>query len=93
VTGVVTGDQNGTAFAAVYEIVTLIARHQVTGPHGEVALRVAPMVGDGGLQNIRDVLTLAEADMSIVPVALLNRASAVLGLGDLRKQIVYIAPL
>ncbi len=31
--------------------------------------------------------------MSIVPVALLNRASAVLGLGDVRKQIVYIAPL
>jgi uncharacterized protein len=84
----VTGDQNGTAFAAAYEIVTLIARHQVTGPHGEVALRVAPMVRDGGLQNIRDVLTLAEVDMSIVPVALLNRASVVLGLGDLRKQIV-----
>jgi hypothetical protein len=57
-TGIVTGDQNGTAFAAAYEIVTLIARHQVTGPHGEVALRVAPMVGDG-LQNIRDMLTLA----------------------------------
>jgi hypothetical protein len=57
-----------------------------------VALRVAPMVGDGGLQNIRDVLTLAEADMSIVPVALLDRAP-VMGLGDVRKQIVYIAPL
>jgi hypothetical protein len=50
------------------------------------------MVGDGGLQNIRDVLTLPEADMSIVPAALLNRAPA-LGLGDVRKLIVYIAPL
>jgi len=92
-TGIVTGDSTETEFAAADEIATLIAKHQVTGPHGEVALRVAPMVGDGGFQNIRDVLTLAEADMSIVPVALLNRARAVPSLGDVRKQIVYIAPL
>jgi TRAP-type uncharacterized transport system substrate-binding protein len=91
-TGIVTGDPNGTEFAAASEIATLIATGQETGPHGEVALRVVPMVGDGGFQNIRDVLTLAEADMSIVPEALLNRAP-VLGLGDVRKHIVYIAPL
>jgi TRAP-type uncharacterized transport system substrate-binding protein len=90
--GLVTGDPNGAEFATANEIATLIATGQETGPHGEVVLRVAPMVGDGGLQNIRDVLTLAEADMTIVPVALLNRAP-VLGLGDVRKQIVYIAPL
>jgi uncharacterized protein len=88
-TGLVTGE---TEFATANEIATLIATGQETGPHGEVALRVAPMVGDDGLQNIRDVLTLADADMSIVPVALLNRAP-VLGLGDVRKEIVYIAPL
>jgi TRAP-type uncharacterized transport system substrate-binding protein len=88
----VTGDPNGTEFATANEIATLIATGQETGPHGEMALRVAPMVGDGGLQNIRDVLTLAEADMTIVPVALLNRAP-VLGPGDVRKQIIYIAPL
>jgi TRAP-type uncharacterized transport system substrate-binding protein len=91
-TGIVTGDPNGTEFAAASEIATVVATGQETGPHGEVALRVAPMVGAGGLQNIRDVLTLAEADLSIVPVALLNRAPA-LGLGDIRKSIVYIAPL
>jgi len=90
--GLVVGDPNGTEFATANEIATLIATGQETGPHGEVALRVAPMVGDDGLQNIRDVLTLADADMSVVPVALLNR-TPVLGLGDVRKQIVYIAPL
>jgi uncharacterized protein len=90
-TGLVAGDPNRTEFAAADEISILIATGQETGPHGEVALRVAPMVGDGGLQNIRDVLTLAEADMSIVPVALLDRAPVILG--DVRKQIVYIAPL
>jgi uncharacterized protein len=92
-TGIVTGDPNGTEFAAADEIATLIATGQETGPHGEVALRVAPMVGDGGLQNIRDVLTLAEADMSIVPVAMLYRARAALSLDNVREQIVYIAPL
>ncbi len=91
--GIVTGDPNGAAFVTAEEIATLIATGQETGPHGEVALRVAPMFGDGGLSNIRDVLTLADADMSIVPEALLNRARAVPGLDDVRKQIVYIAPL
>jgi uncharacterized protein len=89
--GIATGDL--TEFVTADEIATLIATGQETGPHGEVALRVAPMVGDGGLQNIRDVLTLAEADMSIVPEALLNRARAVPGLDDVRTQITYIAPL
>ena len=91
-TGIVTGDPRGTEFAAASEIATLITAGQETGPHGELAVGVTPMVGDGGLQNIRDVLTLPEADMSIVPAALLNRAPA-LGLGDVRKLIVYIAPL
>jgi TRAP-type uncharacterized transport system substrate-binding protein len=91
--GIVTGDPHGTEFAAASEIATLIATGQETGPHGELALGVAPMVGDGGLQNIRDVLTLAEADMSIVPEALLNGAPGVQGLGDVRKKIVYIARL
>ncbi len=92
-TGIVTGDPNGTEFAAATEIAKLIAAHQVTGPHGEVALRVVPMAGGGGLQNISGVLTLADADMSIVPVALLNDARAMPGLNDIREQIVYIAPL
>jgi uncharacterized protein len=91
--GIVTGDRIDTEFAMTGEIATLIVSDQETGPHGEMALRVAPMVGYGGLRNIRDVLTLADADMSIVPVALLNRAPAALRLDDLRKQIVYIAPL
>jgi TRAP-type uncharacterized transport system substrate-binding protein len=92
-TGIVTGDPNGTELAAVSDIAILIATGQETGPHGELALGVTPMVGDGGLQNIRDMLTLAEADMSIVPEALLNGVSPVLGLGDVHKQIVYIAQL
>ena len=92
-TGIVTSDPNGDEFASASEIAALIAAHQVTGPNGEVALRVTPMVGDGSLQNVIGVLTKGEADMSIVPVALLNRVRAVPGPDDVRKQIVYVAPL
>jgi uncharacterized protein len=91
--GIVTDVRNDTEFTAAHDIAALIATGQETGPHGEMALRVAPMVGDGGLSNIRDVLTLADADMSIVPEALLNRARVVPGLDDVRTRIVYIAPL
>ncbi len=91
--GIVTDVRNDTEFTAANEIAALIATGQETGPHGEMALRVAPVVGDGGFQNIRDVLTLADGDMSIVPVAMLNRARAVPGLDDVRTRIVYIAPL
>jgi len=91
--GIVTGDRNDTEFTAADEIAQLIATGQESGPHGEMALRVAPVVGDGGLQNIRDVLTDPDADMSIVPVAMLYRARAALGLDKVRERIVYIAPL
>jgi uncharacterized protein len=89
--GIVTG--NDTEFAAAEDVVTLISTGQETGPHGEVVLGVVPILGGGGVQNIRDVLTLADADMSIVPVPLLDRATATLGLEALRRHIVYITPL
>lgn len=91
-TFIVTGERKGTEFAAASEIAALIAAHQVTGPRGEAALRVVPLAGGGGLQSITDVLTVTDVDMSIVPVALLNRARSALP-GDIRKQIAYIAPL
>jgi TRAP-type uncharacterized transport system substrate-binding protein len=91
--GIVTGDRNSTEFASAEELVTLIATGQETGPHGEVVLGVAPILGNGGFQNIHDVLTLADADMSIVPLPLLDQAPAALGIDNLRKYIVYIAPL
>ena len=58
--GIVTDVRNDTEFTAAHDIAALVATGQETGPHGEMALRVAPMVGDGGLLNIRDVLTLAD---------------------------------
>jgi uncharacterized protein len=91
--GIVADFSNDTEMAAANEVAALITAGQETGPHGEEVLRVTPMAGRGGFQNIRDVLTLPDADMAIVPVPLLDRAVAALGLDHLRERIVYIAPL
>jgi NMT1-like family len=91
--GIVTDIENANELAATNEIAELIAPGQETGPHGEVALVVAATFDSGGLQNIRDVVTLANADMSIVPAPLLDRAAVELGRNDIHKSIVYVAPL
>ncbi|MGX9428734.1 MULTISPECIES: TAXI family TRAP transporter solute-binding subunit [Bradyrhizobium] len=91
--GIVTGRPTGTDFAIAQDISTVLATGQETGPRGEVALRILPMVDKGGIQNVRDVLTLPGADMGITPKILLNRLRAGKELGDISKSLVYIAPL
>ncbi|WP_245286705.1 TAXI family TRAP transporter solute-binding subunit [Bradyrhizobium sp. ARR65] len=77
----------------VQEIATVLASGQETGPHGEMALRVLPMVGTGGTRNISDVLSLAGADMAIVPVVLVERLRDAKTFGDIRRRLVYITLL
>jgi len=91
--GLVSGAPHSTEFAIAQEIATTLATGQETGPHGEVALRVMPMVGNGGVRNILDVLTLAGADMAIAPVVLLDRLPEARKRGDILSKLVYIAPL
>lgn len=91
--GFVTGAPYSTEFAMVQEIATVLTRGQETGPHGEVALRVLPMVGTGGVRNISDVLTLAGADMAIAPVILVDRLRDAKTFGDIRRKLVYISLL
>jgi len=45
--GVLTGGSDSTEFAIVQEMATQLASGQETGPRGETALRVMPMVGNG----------------------------------------------
>jgi uncharacterized protein len=57
-------------------------------------LRVLPVVGIGGPQNIRDVRTLKGIDIGLTQVSILNnfrRANEILGVHD--DKIVYIAKL
>jgi uncharacterized protein len=91
--GIVTGSAQSTDFALAYEIATTLGTVEGAGRHDQSALRVIPLIGNGGAQNIADVLTLPNADMTIAPVALLNRLRDTNELGDIRSKLVYIAPL
>ena len=91
--GLVTGAPQSTEFAIAEELATTLATGQETGPHGEIALRVMPLVGNGGIRNILDVLTLAGADMAIAPVVLVDRLPEARTRSYIRSKLVYIAPL
>ncbi|WP_298254123.1 TAXI family TRAP transporter solute-binding subunit [Bradyrhizobium sp.] len=91
--GFITGPPYSTEFAMVQDIATVLASGQKTGPHGEVALRVLPMVGTGGVRNISDLLTLAGADMAIAPVVLVDRLRDAKTFGDINHKLVYITLL
>ena len=52
-----------------------------------------PMIGKGGAQNIRDVLSLKSIDMGIAQTTDLNRLKASREHGDLSHRLVYIAKL
>jgi TRAP-type uncharacterized transport system substrate-binding protein len=92
-TGLVTGSPQSTEFAVVQDIATTLAVGQETGPRGEMALRVLPMVGNGGSRNVLDVLTLAGADMTISPVVLVDRLKEAKTYGDIGGKLVYVAPM
>jgi len=91
--GIVTGAPYSTEFAMAQEIATELASGQETGPHGEMALRVMPMVGNGGTRNILYILTRAGVDMAIAPVVLINRLAEARTFGDIRSRLVYITLL
>jgi hypothetical protein len=89
--GLLAGTPQCTESAIAQDIATTLASGQESGPHGEVALRVIPMVGTGGVRNLTDVLTLAGADMAIAPVVLADRLRE--SRPDISDKLVYITPL
>lgn len=91
--GFVTGTPQCTEFALAQDIATTLAGGQETGPRGQVALRVLPIVGNGGIRNVLDVLTLAGADVAIAPVVLVDRLREAKTFGDISDRLTYIAPL
>ncbi|OAF11306.1 hypothetical protein AXW67_24400 [Bradyrhizobium neotropicale] len=91
--GFVAGTPQCTEFAIAQDIASMLASGQETGPHGEVALRVLPIVGNGGTRNVLDVLTLAGADVAIAPVVLVDRLREAKTFGDISDKLAYIAPL
>ncbi|WP_453946269.1 TAXI family TRAP transporter solute-binding subunit [Bradyrhizobium sp. USDA 372] len=91
--GFVTGTPQCTEFALAQDIATTLAGGQETGPRGQVALRVLPIVGNGGIRNVLDVLTLAGADVAIAPVVLVDRLRETRTFGNISDRLTYIAPL
>jgi len=91
--GLVAGASDLTELEIASELSTVLASGQETGPNGELALRIYPIVGSGGAQNIRDVLTLPGADLGIAPTILLQQLRQSKNLGDLSRKITYITPL
>jgi TRAP-type uncharacterized transport system substrate-binding protein len=89
--GLLAGTPQCTESAIAQDIATTLASGQESGPHGEVALRVLPMVGNGGIRNLTDVLTLAGADMAIAPVVLADRLRE--RRPDISDKLVYVTPL
>jgi TRAP-type uncharacterized transport system substrate-binding protein len=91
--GIVAGGPEGGTLPLINEIARVLASGQETGPKGEVALRVLPIVGRGGIHDIQDVLALPGVDMTITQEHLLTRLQASQELGDLQSKLVYITKL
>jgi uncharacterized protein len=91
--GIVAGSPEGGTLPLVNEIARVLAGGQETGPRGELALRVLPIVGRGGTHDIQDVLALPGVDMTITQEHLLTRLQESKELGDLKSKLVYITKL
>lgn len=83
-------------------VVTSHPRHSYVGMASDVAgmlggsgeIRLVPIMGGGGPDNLKDLLLLRSADMAIVASNVLSNAkiSEVLG-GNLQQKIVYVTRL
>jgi TRAP-type uncharacterized transport system substrate-binding protein len=91
--GIVAGGSEASVLPFVNDIATVLSRGQETGPNGELSLRVLPIVGRGGLHDLRDVLSLRGVDMGIIPEHMLARAKESQELGELSSKLVYITKL
>lgn len=91
--GIVVGGAEASTLPFINEIATVLSRGQETGPSGELALRVLPIVGRGGIHDLRDVLYLPGVDLAIIPEHLLARVKESQEFGDLSSKLVYITKL
>jgi len=91
--GIVGSGPDGGALPFINDIAKVVASRQETGPNGELALRVPPIVGRGGTHDIRDLLRLPGVDMAITQDFLLTRLQERRDLGDLKSRLVTIAKL
>jgi uncharacterized protein len=88
--GIVTGQPDETDFALASDLGTVLSLGQETGPRGET-LRLLPVAGTGGVQAIRDLLSLRGIDFAITSTPVLDHLRETKELGPLEAKIVAIA--
>src|SRR5215210_2650699 len=69
--GLAAGDPSETEFAIAVDIAAAITAGQESGPRGE-GFRVRPVATNGGIDNVRDLLSVHGVDLAIVPMNLLD---------------------
>lgn len=82
---VISGNLNATYLSIAYDLSAVL-------DDGD-NLRVLPVIGKGGAQNIRDVRFLKGVDLGITQTNLLNRFRRTNEIGPLDDKLVYIAKL
>ncbi len=82
---VLSGNRDGQSLGYAYDLSAVL-------DDGE-NMRVLPIAGKGGAQNIRDILWLRGVDMGIVQANVMNHLAKTGELGDVKGQIAYVAKL
>lgn len=82
---IISGNPNGTYFSIAYDLSAVLDDGN--------GLRVLPIVGKGGAQNLRDVRELKQIDLGITQSIILNASRKNKELGNIDDAITYIAKL
>ncbi|TAK49387.1 MAG: TAXI family TRAP transporter solute-binding subunit [Xanthobacteraceae bacterium] len=82
---VISGNVNGTYLSIAYDLSAVL-------DDGD-NLRILPVIGKGGGQNVVDVRYLKGIDLGITQAPLLEQLRRAGGLGDIHEKIAYIAKL
>ncbi len=83
--GIVSGNINGTYLRIAYDLSAVL-------DDGD-DIRVLPIIGKGGAQNVRDVRYLKGVDLGITQSIILNTFRRTGELGNIDNKITYIAKL
>jgi len=89
-TGIAVSDPSSTDFVMAKELTKVLAADD----DGSLRdLQIYPTVGPGGLQPVRDVLTLPSTDLAIASIPVINKLRAARTYGDIGQQLVLVGNL
>ncbi len=82
---VLSGNRDGQSLGYAYDLSAVL-------DDGD-NMRVLPIAGKGGAQNVRDILWLRGVDMGIIQANVMNHLAKTGELGNIKGQIAYVAKL